>query len=112
MTFKFDTYSADILNTPTIIGSNSTSFVDDDAKFFAINLTSCAFYGEKYDSTSPKIDQIQSGTSKYKKQVYYITPTGSSSSYRALAGFTWSEDIMYFSLTVNLLSSYFTKFNL
>lgn len=91
MTFSFDTYPADILNTPSIITGSNTKFTDEDAKFFAANLTSCAFLNEKYDVSSPNIELAGNDDPHYKTQVYRITPTDSSSPYKALVGFTWDN---------------------
>lgn len=88
MTFNFDTYSADISNTPSILNSDS-KFEDADAKFFAANLTTCAFLGAKYDSGNPQIEQPANGDPTYRAQVYLLTPNGSTTS-KILAGFTWA----------------------
>lgn len=84
MTFNFDTYSADISNTPSIITGTSTAFEDVDAKFFAANLTSCAFLGEKYDSN--KLEDGTTDDTDYRAQVYRIIKDKS----KILAGFTWT----------------------
>lgn len=93
MTFNFNTYSADISNTPSIITGTSTAFEDVDAKFFAANLTSCAFLGEKYDSN--KLEDGTTDDTDYRAQVYLLAPNSTT---KILAGFTWSNtnDVMYF----------------
>ena len=92
MTFNFDTYPANVLNTPVI-----TSFTDEDEKFFTQNLTNCAFFGTKFDS-EPKIVADSSSNPQYQAQVYYVYDTTANSTWKALFGFTWNSADLYFGI--------------
>lgn len=88
MTFNFDTYPANVSNTPTI-----ATFTDQDELFFTQNLTSCAFLGKKFETGDlVKVDS----NGKYHTQVYYVHDDGTNGTWKALVGFTWDSSSMYF----------------
>lgn len=94
MTFNFDTYPANVLNTPEIITGTSTAFATEDETFFTQNLTTCAFFGTNFDSEHPKIEADSSDNPQYQTQVYYVKDTNTT--WKALVGFTWSNTDIYF----------------
>lgn len=93
MTLNFDTYSANVSQTPTIenllitsgSGSSATYSSSASAIELAGYLTSYAFHNEK-----DKVVKLDSDTgATYKTQIFSLYEASEGSTWQALVGFTW-----------------------
>lgn len=96
MTVNFDTYSADVSQTPKIdnllkitgSGSSATYSSSDSAIELAKHLTSYAFHNEK-----DKVTKLDSDTEAlYKTQIFSLYDATEGSNWQALVGLTWKID--------------------
>lgn len=97
MTVNFDTYSANVSQTPNDIdnllkkpgsGTSANYSSSDSAVELAKHLTSYAFHNEK-----DKVIKLDDDTGvAYKTQIFSLYDATEGSNWQALVGFTWEAD--------------------